>query len=365
MACTLLDTAKKELAGHLRSCNYAKPYRQSQKAAKDIGLLLCAASLNLTLAAILLLLPASLLYASDWADRGDFFYPFSPSVDFIQKPAPVIGSSTKYIVRESDTLLDIARDFNLGFNELRLLYPEQDPWLLTPGKELTIPGKWIPPNPLHSQRCRILINLPEMRLFLFNFSRKLIRTYPIGIGTTSDPTSTGRFVISEKIKDPVWTVPPGMTEEYQITQIPAGENNPLGKYWLGLKGSRSGLHGTNFPWTIGRLTTHGCIRLYPEDISRIFSLVDYGTQIQIVYQPVKFGTRGNRIFVEVHPDVYDRIDDLAAHAYRQLQKMELTSRVDMNKLRLALQRKSGLPVNISPGPAHRAAAAVSSPPLPE
>ena len=360
-----MDTAKKELAGHPRTSSEAKTRRQPQKAAKDIGLRLRASFLNLTLAVILLLLPASPLCASDWTDKGDFFYPFSPSVDFIQKPAPVIGSSTTYTVREGDTLLDIARDFDLGFNELRLLYPEQDPWVLTPGRELTIPGKWITPNPLHPQRCRILINLPEMRLFLFNFSRKLIRTYPVGIGTTNDPTPMGGFAISERIKNPVWTVPPGLTEEYQITQIPAGENNPLGKYWLGLKGSRSGLHGTNFPWSIGRLATHGCIRLYPEDISRIFSLVDYETQVQIVYRPIKFGTRRNRIFVEVHPDVYDRIDDLAAHAYRLLQKKALISRVDMNKLRQALQQKSGLPVNISPGAAHRKAAAVSSPPLPE
>ena len=359
-----MDTAKKELSRHPRTCGNAKPHSQPRKAAKKIGFPLCAACLNLALAAILLL-PASLLYASVWADKGDYFYPFTPSVDFIQKPAPVIGSSRTYTIREGDTLLDIARDFDLGFNELRLLYPQQDPWVLTPGKELTIPGKWIPPDPLHSQQCPIVINLPEMRLFLFNFSRKLIRTYPIGIGKTSDPTPTGGFVISEKIKDPVWTVPPGLTNEYQIAQIPPGENNPLGKYWLGLKGSHSGLHGTNFPWSVGRLATHGCMRLYPEDISRIFSLVDYGTQVQIVYQPVKFGTRRNRIFVEVHPDVYDRIDDLPAHAYRLLQKKGLISRVDMDKLRLALQRKSGLPVNISPGPAHRESAAVSSPPLPE
>jgi L,D-transpeptidase ErfK/SrfK len=207
---------------------------------------------------------------------------------------------------------------------------------------------WIPPVPSHGTAAReIVINLAEMRLFLFNFSRELIRSYPVGIGTPENPTPTGIFFVQEKVEDPVWTVPPGLEDEYDVARIAAGKNNPLGRYWLGLGDSHYGIHGTNLAWSVGRPSTHGCIRLYPEDISRIFPRLDSNTRVRIVYMPVKFGIKNGELMVEVHPDVYGRIDDLAMHAYRLLQEKDLLSRADMRKLRLALERRSGCPVSIA------------------
>ncbi|MCF8086166.1 MAG: L,D-transpeptidase family protein [Desulfohalobiaceae bacterium] len=300
-----------------------------------------------TWTALLLLLTASPLLLPASAEINDYFYPFSPS-HMLRGHPPVIGGCTTYTVQQEDTLLDIARDFDLGFNELRSLHPALATWMPTPGRDISIPRAWITPLPPHEPHQReIVINLAEMRLFLFNFSRELIRSYPVGIGTSENPTPTGIFFIREKVEDPVWTVPPGLEDKYDISQIAAGEDNPLGRYWLGLGDSHYGIHGTNLAWSVGRSATHGCIRLYPEDISRIFHKLDSGTRVRIVYQPVKFGIKNGELMVEVHPDLYDRIDDLAMHAYRLLQEKELLSRADMKKLRNALQRKSGCPVSIA------------------
>lgn len=313
----------------------------------SLGHWIPSASRLFLVTAVLLLLTATPWILPAAAEVNDFFYPFSPS-DLHQRQPQVIGSSSTYTVKHEDTLLDIARDFDLGFNELRSFHPELATWMPPPGRDITIPRMWIPPAPPRGTRGReIVINLAEMRLFLFNFSRELIRSYPIGIGTPKNPTPTGIFSIRKKVEDPVWTVPPGLEDKYDISQIAAGEDNPLGRYWLGLGNSHYGIHGTNLAWSVGRSSTHGCIRLYPEDISRIFPKLDTSTRVRIVYQPVKFGIKNGELMVEVHPDVYDRIDDLASHAYRLLQEKDLLSRADMNRLRMALERRSGCPVSIA------------------
>jgi len=300
---------------------------------------------------LLLLCSASPMSLSASAEVNDFFYPFSRS-DLLQGQPPIIGGCPRYTVKEEDTLLDIARDFDIGFNELHSLHPELATWMPTPGRNIAIPRRWILPLPSQDPRGHeVVINIAEMRLFLFNFSRELIRSYPVGIGTAKNPTPTGVFTIREKVEDPVWTVPPGLEDKYDTSQIDPGEDNPLGRYWLGLEDSHYGIHGTNLAWSVGRASTHGCIRLYPEDISRIFPKLNPSTRVQIVYQPVKFGIRKGELMVEVHPDVYDRIDDLTVHAYQLLQERDLLSLADMNKLRVALQRKSGCPVSVTASPA--------------
>ena len=287
------------------------------------------------------------------AAQGSFFYPFSPSALQHDLPA-VIGSSTTYTIRKKDTLLDIARDFDLGFNEVRRLYPELDTWMPAAGMDITIPRMWILPDFIPNQeRSEVVINLAEMRLFLFDYKHELIRSYPVGIGHADTPTPTGSFLIREKVVNPIWTIPEELRGKYQVSQIPAGKNNPLGESWLGLGDSDYGIHGTNLAWSVGRTSTNGCIRLYPEDISRAFRLLDYETRVSIVYQPVKFGWKNGELLVEVHPDVYDRIEDLAAYAYRLLQKKDLLDEADMNKLRVALERQSGEPGSIAR--THRAA----------
>jgi len=295
----------------------------------------------------LLALTLPLLATSAGADQGRHFYPLARS-ELQQGLSPVIGSTVGYTIKKEDTLLDIARKFDLGYNEIRVLYPEMDPWMPPTGSRIDIPRMWILPDfSPNSEPPEVVINLAEMRLFLYDDQRELVRSYPVGIGRARTPTPTGDFRIRHKVKDPDWTVPLELRDKYGISRVPAGDGNPLGGYWLGLDLSGYGIHGTNFAWSVGRASTNGCIRLYPKDISQIFSLLGYRARVRIVYQPVKLGMKDGELLVEVHHDVYNRFDDLAAHAFRMLQTRGLTRQTDMMKLRLALQRQSGKPVSIS------------------
>ena len=114
-----------------------------------------------------------------------------------------------------------------------------------------------------------------------------------------------------------------------------------------LRLSREGIliHGTNRPWGIGRRSSHGCLRLYPEDIIRFFKLVPKGTQVQIVSQPVKIGTRGDRVFVEVHR--CDGEEPNVGQTLHMLANAKLVGVVDFSKVIQAIEEKNGLPVEIT------------------
>jgi L,D-transpeptidase ErfK/SrfK len=129
--------------------------------------------------------------------------------------------------------------------------------------------------------------------------------------------------------------------------VPPGPDNPLGAYRIRLSKGLYSIHGTNDPWSIGRLTTHGCIRLYPEDIEVLYPLVERGMPGELVYQPVKLGEEGGRVYVEVHDDVYRRIPNLERYAAVEVRKAGLTARVDPARLRAAVRARSGVPVDVT------------------
>ena len=118
---------------------------------------------------------------------------------------------------------------------------------------------------------------------------------------------------------------------------------------MGLKGTRYGIHGTDIPWAIGRLVTHGCIRLYPEDIADLFEQVPVGTQVRLVYQPVKIGLLEDRVFAEVHPDIYGLVGDLVSFGFARLHAKNMVHLVDPRKMYRALKEQNGLPVDVTRG----------------
>jgi L,D-transpeptidase ErfK/SrfK len=257
----------------------------------------------------------------------------------------VIGAPQTYVVQNKDTLLDIARDFDLGFSEMRDLYRELDPWVPPPGMQLTIPTFWILPE---GDWNGILINIPEMRLYYFLREKPTVRTFPIGIGVAERTTPTGKWFVKEKKVSPTWHIPASLREKYEGRRtIPPGTDNPLGSHWLGLSISGYGIHGTNFPWAVGRLVTHGCIRLYPEDIAALYPTVPVGTPVEIVYEPVKIGFLNGRIWIEAHEDIYRRIPDLLEWTVRKLEKKGIRNLVDEEKIREAVQLRTGLPVDVT------------------
>ena len=257
---------------------------------------------------------------------------------------PIIGLPGEHIVRKRETLLDVAREYDLGFNEMRDLYPRLDPWLLQERMALTIPTQWILP----ARGFRgIVINVAELRLYYyFDDGGPRVMTFPVGIGDRDWPTPTGEFIIQEKRVHPTWFIPPSLMEKYKIKSIPPGPDNPLGQYWIGI-GKDYGIHGTDLPWSVGRLVTRGCIRLYPENIEQLFKRVNIGVQVKIIYEPVKIALVGERCYAEVHKDVYGKIEDLVGYGFRLLMTERFAHKVDVRAFYKALVEQNGLPVDVT------------------
>ncbi|MFP4427897.1 MAG: L,D-transpeptidase family protein [Desulfovermiculus sp.] len=262
------------------------------------------------------------------------------------KTRTVVGVPERHTVKDGETLLDIARDYGLGYLDLKRLYPELDPWLPPVGQELILPRQWVLPA---TARADVIINLPELRLYHFSKHKNasLVQTYPVGLGNTEKPTPVGIFPISEKRKTPYWYIPESLQDKYKQKVMAPGPKNPLGDYWIGLGHSSYGLHGTNNPWSVGRLATNGCIRLYPEHIRPLFDQLEMGQKVQLVYEPVKLGLVGGKVYAEAHPDIYNKMDDYLYSGYQKLTDLGLAQYVDLPRYGRVLKQRNGMPVDVS------------------
>jgi L,D-transpeptidase ErfK/SrfK len=266
----------------------------------------------------------------------------------------VIGRVGSDRVRDGDTLLDIARWHDLGYNEIVAANPGLDPWVPPVGATVVLPTAWVLPCCTYRG---IVVNIPEMRLYYYAPGppgRTIVHTYPLGLGRDDRRTPAGRYRIADKTVDPTWVIPASIRREHvrergdRRAAIRGGDpDNPLGRYRMRLSNPLYALHGTNVPWGVGRLVSHGCMRLYPEDIERLFPLVPVGTPVELTYQPVKVGRRGGVPYVEVHEDVYKRARSRWRSATGALTRTGLRGRVDTQRLRAALESASGLPVDVS------------------
>jgi L,D-transpeptidase ErfK/SrfK len=196
----------------------------------------------------------------------------------------VIGAPSSAIVQPGDTLLDIAFGHRVGFAHLERMNPEVDVWIPAPGTVVRLPSEMIPPR---GSRVGLVVNLPEMRLYDFTAPGS-VSAFPVAIGDAEDPTPIGEFPIGAKRIDPVWFVPESIRAERPElpARVPAGPENPLGDRWMTLGGTSYGIHGTNNRWSIGRTSTHGCIRLYEDAARELYDRVPSGTPVTVVYQPV-------------------------------------------------------------------------------
>jgi L,D-transpeptidase ErfK/SrfK len=240
------------------------------------------------------------------APLATYEFEFDPQNDH------VIGTLQVTHARAEDTLSDIARRFNLGYEEIVRANPGVDPWLPGEGREIVLPTQFVLPN---APREGIVINLAQLRAYYFPKAkegepRKVI-THPIGIGKVGWATPEGTTKVTAKAKNPTWYPPASVRKEHAEAgdplpaKVPPGPDNPLGAHMMKLGWPSYLMHGTNKPYGVGMRSSHGCVRFYPEDIARLYDMVPIGTKVTVVNQPFVFGWQDGALYVQAFPVLED------------------------------------------------------------
>lgn len=275
---------------------------------------------------------------------------------FVLGKDSVVGEIQIIRARHEDTFVDIARAYDLGFDELVDANPDVDPWLPGEGTRIVLPTQFVLPD---APRTGIVLNIGAKRLFYFPKAAPgeaaQVITHPVGIGREGWATPTGATKVISKTKDPTWVVPASIRREHAAAgnplpaRVPPGPDNPLGRYALRLDLPSYLIHGTNRPAGIGMRVSHGCIQLFPEDIESLFAEVPVGTPVLIVNQPRLLGWRGDNLYLEAHPPLEDDKRDWNQLVGQSLkkhlgQRPELLQPVDPVLLEASLQESRGFPV---------------------
>jgi L,D-transpeptidase ErfK/SrfK len=256
------------------------------------------------------------------------------------------------------TLPRYARAYGLGYREILAANPGVNPWVPGEGTEVLLPLAFLLPE---AERSGIVLNLAELRLYYFPPGGDRVLSYPIGIGREGWQTPVMQARVTAKIENPSWTPPESIRLEHAAAGdplpgvVPPGPDNPLGRYAIQLDIPGYFLHGTNKPLGVGMRISHGCVRLYPEDIEELVYKVSSGTPVQIVNQPVKAGWHRGALYLEVHEPLeeeqasFDALEAAREAVARALARRDVP--VDEDRLLAAAAEARGVPVRVSPVPA--------------
>lgn len=269
-----------------------------------------------------------------------------------------VGDMEEYRTKsEDDTLIEIAYRENLGYVELRAANPSLDPWLPGDNKKVILPKRHLLPN---APQDDIVINLGEMRLYYFP-KNKPVQTYPLGIGREGLLTPKGTTTVTRKKEKPTWSPTDRMRREkpeLPVT-VPPGPDNPMGSAALYLGWPLYAIHGTNTPWGIGRRVSSGCLRMYNEDITKLYDQIAVGTKVTVVDQPVKTAWIDGKFYIEAHPNAYqsDKIVNTYEDIDYEVSEGELSAilkaagankdDIDWKEVRKALRHRPGYPIAVS------------------
>ncbi len=271
----------------------------------------------------------------------------------------ILGQVTMMTTVFEDTMLDIARDNGLGYTELMAVNLGVDPWIPGEGKRILLPTAHIIPD---APRRGIVINIAELRLYYFPPDGGPVITMPIGVGREGFVTPMGATKVARKAERPTWypTANTRADRPELPAAVPPGPDNPLGEYALYLGWPTYAIHGTNQPYGVGRRVSRGCIRLYPEDIQRLYAMAPIGTPVTVVSQPVKLGWRDGNLFIEVNPSL-KQIDQIEERGFAEPEPVpEIADpdrilaaagdeiwRLDWNAINQALEQRRGIPIQIT------------------
>jgi len=285
------------------------------------------------------LLPAAALGTGLWESRGGN------------------RETTSYRATYDDTLLEVARRFDLGYVEMVAANPGTDPWVPGEGTNVVLPTVHLMPNAAPEG---IIINLADMRLYYFAEPGGPMQSFPIGIGRDGLKTPIGSTTITGKRKDPSWRPTARMrAEDPELPEVvPAGPDNPLGNRAMYLGWPQYLIHGTNKPLGIGRRVSSGCIRMYPEDVEYLFEQIGVGTKVTVVDQPIKLSWIDDALYIEAHPTQAQSDQIEASGSFEPLLDSKVVDQVlaaagdkapslDWSRIRQATIERRGYPIQIT------------------
>jgi len=268
--------------------------------------------------------------------------------------------TSSYQATYDDTLLDLARQHKLGYVEMVAANPDTDPWVPGEGTDVVLPTIHLMPNLNDAEPEGIIINLADMRLYFFKNPGDAPKSFPIGIGRDGLGTPTGATKIVRKKSDPSWHPTDRMRrEDPELPEVvAAGPDNPLGTRAMYLGWPEYLIHGTNKPWGVGRRVSSGCVRMYPEDVEALYEMVEIGTKVTVIDQPIKFGWIGNDLYMEAHPTQqqsdqleaegeFDRLLDSSVVDQAITVAGDARGRLDWSGIRQATIERRGYPIRIT------------------
>ena len=268
----------------------------------------------------------------------------------------IIRQVKTHITKYSDSLVDLARNNGLGYTEIVAANPGIDPWVPGADRKIILPTLHIVPK---GPREGILINLAGQRLYFFDENRRTVESVPLGIGNAGWDTPKGVTKVVRKQYLPTWYVPKSVRIDQP--ELPAvigpGPENPLGTHAVYLDWPAYLFHGTNKPYGVGRRVSHGCIRLYPEDIVRLFNKIKIGTTVTIIDQPMKLAFVDEKLWLEIHPNQLqaDEIEQKGRFTPTKPPEFEYhilnaagkaAKQIDWRKAKLVAKQRLGIPVQI-------------------
>ena len=271
----------------------------------------------------------------------------------------IVGQVQVIKAKYEDTFADLGTTYDLGYSEMVAANPGVDAWLPGAGTEIVLPTRFIlPPGP----REGIVINLAEYRLYYYPKGRNVVYTFPLGIGREGWGSPIAHTTIIAKTPNPTWTPPASIKAEHAAdgdplpNVVPAGPDNPLGpfKFTLGTPGYL--IHGSNKKFGIGMRTSHGCFRMYNNNVLELASMVPIGTPVRIINEPYKFGVSEGKVYLEAHAPLEDGdqktltlMDKHAVVINTLLKRDEAAGKLhlDWEMVREIIAGEDGLPIQIA------------------
>jgi len=226
----------------------------------------------------------------------------------------VVGQNLTINTTYADSFHSLADRYNIPYDVLVRANPRISPTLPGDGTKVFIPGQVVLPNVSHKG---IIVNPPERRIYYFYGNNVAI--FPIAVGAPESPTPTLQTRVTSKAINPTWNVPDEIYEEHIQKNdpiprvVPPGPENPLGDRAFKLAGTLTMIHGTNGPTSIGKRLSHGCIRLYPQDIRTLYSMVPVGTTVNLVNEPFKVGWLGGQLYLQASAPLQEANPGLQAN----------------------------------------------------